>query len=100
MLMNKIVLCASDPTCRANYLGNLDLPDNYMCDFSVMGFVVDEYDSAVALLVSQGYQLNHVKGGAEIPIHAADQLLNIRSILAKENINCEYTDIADSLYQA
>jgi hypothetical protein len=82
------------------YLDNLDLPDNYMGDFSVMGFVVDQYDSAAALLASQGYQLKHVKGGAEIPIHAAGQLLNIRSILTKEKIACEYADIADTLYQA
>ena len=71
-----------------------------MGDFSVMGFVVDRYDSAAALLVSQGYQLKQVDGGAEIPITGAGQLLNIKSILTKENITCEYTDVADTLYQA
>lgn len=72
-----------------------------MGDFSVMGFVVDRDDAAVALLTSRGYQSKQVESGVEIRIEGGSgQLLDIRNILSTENINCEFSDIADTLYQA
>lgn len=99
-MMNRIVLCQSDAVSRANYLQNLTLPDNYMEDYTVMGLVVDCYDDAVALLTSSGYQLEQIDGYNELVIDSPHQLLIIQNILAAEKIYCEYSDIADTLYQA
>ncbi len=98
--MNRVVLCQSDAVSRANYLQNLTLPDNYMGDYTVMGLVVYRYDKAVALLKSSGYQLEQVDGCNEVVIDSPNQLLIIQNILAAEEIYCEYSDIADTLYQA
>ena len=98
--MNRIVLCHNDAGSRANYLQNQTLPDNYMTDYTVMGLVVDCYDEAVALLKSSGYQLEQMYGYSEVVVDSPHQLPIIQNILAAEEIYCEYSDIADTLYQA
>lgn len=99
-MVNRIVLCHNDAVSRANYLQNLTLPDNYMGDYTVMGLVVDCYDDAVALLKLSGYQLEQIDGCNELVIDSPNQLPIIQNILAAEEIYCEYSDIADTLYQA
>lgn len=98
--MTKIAIFPIDPVCRAEYLGNQQLPANYMSDFSLMGFVVDRYNEALALLTSAGYHLERLKVGAEIFIQTPHNLTEIRNLLLQNSIQCEYTDIVDSLYQA
>lgn len=98
--MNKIVLCHNDGVSRAKYLENQTLPDNYMGDYTVMGFVVDRYDNAVALLTSCGYQLEEVGECIEVIIDSSTELPLIKNILVDGKIHCEYSDIADTLYQA
>jgi hypothetical protein len=39
--MGKIALLPCDINSRGKYLSNRDLPQNYMADFTLMGFVVD-----------------------------------------------------------
>lgn len=98
--MKKVVLCQNTSTSRANYLQKLTLPPNYMGDYTVMGLVVDCYDKAVALLKSLGYQLEQVGSCNEVLIDSPGQLSVIQGIFATEKIYCEYSDIADTLYQA
>lgn len=98
--MTKIAILPTDSSYRAEYLGNQQLPVNYMSDFSLMGFVVDRYSEALALLSSSGYHLDRLKIGAEILIQAPGNLTEIRNLLITNSIQCEYTDIVDSLYQA
>lgn len=98
--MSKVVLCRDKGPSRANYLQNLTLPDNYMEDYTVMGLVVDCYDKAVELLKSLGYQLQQVGSCNEVLIDSPGQLSIIKGIFATEKIYCEYSDIADTLYQA
>lgn len=98
--MHKIALCPNALESRGKYLGHRELPDNYMGDYTVMGLVVDCYDKAVALLKSSGYQLEQVDGCNELVIDSPNQLPIIQNILAAEEIYCEYSDIADTLYQA
>jgi len=98
--MTKIAILPIDSVCRAEYINNQQLPFNYMSDFSLMGFVVDRYNDALALLTSSGYSLERLKFGAEIFIQTPRNLPEIRNLLIKNSIQCEFTDIVDSLYQA
>lgn len=98
--MGKIAICAADANERAVYLQNRDLPVYYMEDFSLMGFVVSNYDEATLLLTEQGYRLEKVEGGADVVIDSPSQLLEIEQSLADNGISCAWTDIVDTLYQA
>ena len=99
-MMKRVVLCHSAAQSRANYLQGQTLPDNYMGDYTVMGLIVDCYDDAITLLTSSGYQLEPMNGYSEVIIDSPKQLSTIKSILATEDIYCEHSDIADTLYQA
>lgn len=98
--MGKIVLLPSDIESRGIYLSNSKLPENYMGDFTLMGFVVDHYQEALSLLKSADWQLDEKEGGTDIHIDSALRLLEIKALLAANNISCEFSDIADTLYQA
>ena len=98
--MNRVVLCASDIMSRARYLDGQQLPVNYMEDYSLLGFVVDHYADAIRLLLSEGYQVEAAGEGAVITVNSPKQLQAIQAMLIGNQIRCEYSDIADSLYQA
>lgn len=98
--MTKIAILPIDAACRAEYLGSRQLPVNYMSDYSLMGFVVDRYSEALELLSSSGYHLDKLQFGAEILIQTPRNLTEICSLLARNSIQCDLTDIVDSLYQA
>lgn len=98
--MKRVVMCHSAAQSRANYLQSQVLPDNYMGDYTVMGLIVDRYDDAIAFLASFGYQLESKNGYSEVLIDSPKQLTVIKNILATEDIYCEHSDIADTLYQA
>jgi hypothetical protein len=98
--MGKLVLCSSDADSRARYLGSQELPDNYMGDFSMMGLVVDRYQDAVTLLLSLGYDLVQCDGGSEITIKSFAHIQHIKTDLGKKKITCDFSDIADTIYQA
>lgn len=98
--MAKIALLPSDIISRETYISNKELPNDYMGDFTLMGFVVDNYHEAVNLLLSAGYQVYYQKGGTDILIEAPYHLLKVRDLMAANNICCEFSDIADTLYQA
>lgn len=98
--MGTIALLPCDIKSRANYLGNRVLPINYMNDFSLMGFVVDRYQDACTLLASAGYRLDRQDGGTDINIDTPHHLPKIEALLTLHNIRCEWSDIADTLYQA
>lgn len=98
--MTKITIFPSGSSHRAEYIGDCQLPMNYMSDFSMMGFVVDRYSDALALLTSSGYSLEKLHSGAEITIQTHGDLLAIQTLFADNLIHCNYTDIVDSLYQA
>lgn len=98
--MGKIALLPCDVNSRAKYLANRTLPTNYMEDFTLMGFVVDRYTEALTLLTQHSYQLEKQRGGADIFIHRAADLQKIRALLNANDISCDFSDIADSIYQA
>jgi len=98
--MGKIALLPSDTHSRGKYLERRKLPDNYMGDFSLMGFIVDRYQEALTLLRNFKYQLDVHKGGTDIYIDTPQDLQNIKTLLIANNIRCDFSDIADSLYQS
>jgi hypothetical protein len=98
--MAKIALLPGDTKSRGIYLGNKELPQNYMGDFTLMGFVVDSYQEALTLLTSAGYQLDELEGGTDICIDTPQCLPEIKALLAANNIRCDFSDIADTFYQA
>jgi hypothetical protein len=98
--MGTIALLSCDVKSRANYLGNKQLPNNYMSDFSLMGFVVDRYQDACTVLASAGYRLHRQEGGMDISIDTPLHLPRIKALLTANNIRCDLSDIADTLYQA
>ena len=98
--MATIALLPCDLKSRATYLGNRELPSNYMGDFSLMGFVVDRYQDACTLLASAGYRLHQQAGGMDINIDTPLHLPKIKALLTANNIHCDWSDIADTLYQA
>ncbi len=100
--MGNIALLPSDIESKGKYLGNKELPTNYMGDFTLMGFVVDEknYREALTLLSSAGYLLVEVEGGTDISVNSSMHLAEIRVLLAANDIRVELSDIADTFYQA
>lgn len=98
--MGTIALLPCDMKSRATYLGNRELPDNYMSDFSLMGFIVDRYQDARALLATAGYRLDEQEGGTDVRIDNPQHLPKIKALLTANSIRCDWSDIADTLYQA
>lgn len=98
--MGKIALLPCDINNRGKYLGNRELPNNYMGDFTLMGFVVDRYQDALTLLTSAGYRLEEQEGGTDICIDNPMHLREISALLTENKISCDFSDIADTIYQA
>lgn len=98
--MGKIALLPCDINSRGKYLGNRELPNNYMGDFTLMGFVVDRYQEALTLLTKSSYQLDEQEGGTDICFSSPLELQEIRALLTANNIKCDFSDIADTFYQA
>lgn len=98
--MGTIALLPCDIKSRGTYLSNRDLPSNYMSDFTLMGFVVDRYHEALSLLISAGYRLEELEGGTNVSIDNPLHLTEIQTLLTANNIRCDFSDIADTLYQA
>lgn len=98
--MGKIALLPCDINSRGKYLGNKKLPNNYMADFTLMGFVVDRYQEALTLLTKSCYRLDEQEGGTDIFIDSPLELQEIKALLTANNIRCDFSDIADTLYQA
>ena len=98
--MGKIAILPCDINSRGKYLGNRELPNNYMGDFTLMGFVVDRYQEALTLLTKFSYRLDEQEGGTDICIDSPLDLQEIKALLTANNIRCDFSDIADTLYQA
>ena len=96
----KIALLPEDCVSRAEYLAKQQLPDNYMSDFTLLGFTVDKFDDALALLDGDGYRVERVARGADVYLRDSSSLFDIRDLFAQNSIDCSFSDVADTLYQA
>jgi len=95
-----VALVPFDSKSKSLYLESRGMPLHYMGDYSVMGFVVDHFRQAFVLLKKAGYQLSRRGSGADILISSPRQCAEIRALMVYNNIACDYSDIADTLYQA
>jgi hypothetical protein len=98
--MPHIAILADNAKSRAAYLNNNRLPTSYMEDFSILGFTVRHYAIACELLRQEGYTIIDLKNYGSIHIDNASHILSIRDILLKKGIYSNYSDIADTIYQA
>jgi len=98
--MTHIPILPADTRQRETFIDSRILPANYMEDFSLMGFIVDNYSRACSLLLSEGYHLNQCQVGSELFIQKPLQVIEIYDFLISHGINCIYSDVADTLYQA
>lgn len=98
--MGTIALLPGDVSSKGRYLSGRELPNNYMGDFTLLGFVVDRYREALRLLTAAGFRLREQDGGTDIYINSPKNLPQIEALLKANNIRCDFSDIADTLYQA
>jgi len=98
--MSRIAILPCDVESRGTYLSTQTLPDDYMSDFSLMGFVVEHYNDALNVLESAGYTLEKHEYGAEVHIDDHRHLLKIQKLFSLNNLTNSYSDVADTLYQA
>ena len=64
--------------CRAE----IDMPDFYMADFSLMGLMVDDYERALQLLNDKNQPLKLTNAGVEYPFKHSAQLHDLVLFLA------------------
>ena len=98
--MAKIALVADTCTSRAAYLEHCQIPAFYMEDFSVLGLVVSDVRTARVVLEEAGYVVVKRNGITDVHLQGAVEIRNALLALRSSNIASEFTDIADTMYQA
>ena len=98
--MAKIALIANTCKSKAAYLETCRLPTFYMEDFSILGILVEKYDTARALLKDGGYNTIDRKISTDVMIDHVEQIRTILTTLKQHGIVAELSDIADTMYQA
>ena len=81
------------------WLGNKNLPANYMSDYSVMGLVVGRLDAALGILKEKKFKVQKKAGGFEITIDRAGRVAEIGDLLHQSGIDYTLADIVDQVYQ-
>lgn len=98
--MPKIILLGDNGQDKALFLQNHDLPAFYMEDFTILGFTVQQPETAELLLRQAGYKLHDDRCGATIEIDNYLEIPVIRDLLQEAGLQVELGNIADTLYQA
>ena len=98
--MQKIALTSKDCKSRSAYLDSIALPLTYMEDFSLLGFTVDNLQKAVFLLKKCGYKVTAGEAGGQIYIENFTQIRDIQNLFSDNSLASDFTDIADTFYQA
>lgn len=98
--MLKIALVTNNNRCKANYLETLQLPTNYMEDFTKLGFTVINFEEAFHILQSAGIEVAKAATGAEIQLNNYSEIEAIQQLFSSHNLISDFSDIADTMYQA
>lgn len=98
--MTKIAIIPDNCASRAKYMESGEIPTFYMEDFSILGFIVNNFDGACSLLRSSGFTIEDKEVGGTILIEDVSSLPTIQNILNQGGIPAEFSDIADTMYQA
>jgi len=80
-------------------LKNMNLPANYMSDFTVLGFVVDRLDAALGILEKHNFEVLRNRDGFQVNFEGAGRLPQIADVLNREGIDFALADIVDQVYQ-
>lgn len=76
-----------------------ELPRAYMEDFSIMGFRVEDCERAIAFLKAASFDLKHSPGGTQVKIEEAARVEAVIQVLRANGQACEWTDVAQGMYQ-
>ena len=80
-------------------LKNRNLPANYMSDFTVLGLIVDQLDTALRLLKEHNFEILRNREGYQIKIESTGRMPEIADVLSGGGIGFTLADIADQVYQ-
>ena len=80
-------------------LKNRNLPANYMSDFTVLGFIVDQLDTALRLLKEHNFEILGNREGYQIKIESTGRMPEIADVLSRGGVDFTLADIADQVYQ-
>ena len=80
-------------------LKNRNLPANYMSDFTVLGFIVDQLDAALRILEEHKFEVLGNRDGYQIKIEDAGRMSELAEVLSRGGIDFTLADIADQVYQ-
>ena len=80
-------------------LKNRNLPANYMSDFTVLGFIVDQLEAALRLLEEHNFEVQGSRDGYRIKIESTGRMPEIAEVLSRGKIDFTLADIADQIYQ-
>jgi len=98
--MASIILIDHTMARSEEILKREELPDNYMGDYSVLGFVVDRYIESVNILGEAGYRLQDRAAGTAVHFDDAAAVPRIQALLLSHGIAAVFRDIAEPYYQA
>lgn len=90
----------NSPSDKARYLESIELPGNYMEDFTIMGILVDDVDRALQFLISEGFSTQSTPTGKHIILDSNSEIPQLIKQLTAHKFTCDYSDIADTIYQA
>jgi hypothetical protein len=97
--MGKIHILPKDAEGRQPCLPNEALPLYYMCDHSVMGILVREFDEATLILEKQRWPLARTDAGIEVFVENAAQMEEIVRGFKEFGLDFEIADILGQVYQ-
>jgi hypothetical protein len=89
---------ADRPTEDANVPAHIDLPTNYMADYSVLGLQVDDLSQAIKVLRDCGMQVAARTHSAELTF-TGRPLSQIVSLLKQAGLDGCMTDLVRQVYQ-
>ena len=100
--MGKIAVLPKDNQClTANqaYLADIQMPDFYMGDYSILGLLVEKFEDAVQLLQENGFQIARKKSGIEMGIDDPDHIKKVFKLFQDHRLKFDMADIVAQVYQ-
>ena len=75
------------------------MPEFYMEDYSVVGLKTTSLPQALNIIENHRYRVVHHNNYYKIKINKAGDVVRIIDLLGKRDVNVEYTDLIDHVYQ-
>jgi hypothetical protein len=84
---------------RECYVIARPLPIFYMCDYSVLGLLVDKLEEAIRVLGRNHFSVTQEAGDIEVTVDTPDRLSEIVQVLKANGVRCEIADVVGGIYQ-